>query len=216
MPCGNLCTTSVSQIEKKRCCVSGIVRKMHRSRRRMSHRAVTRKFSGAVKTIMCGTQRFTPAPRAVDARIVRGERSCQISMTLQASILHWQRSGTAKRTRRSSRSMSASEVIGASGGDAKADIAGVPSSGHARQGADARIARERKSLRVKMILRQNFRHWLRSGIQNEMVRSGRRMCCREVRARSGGFAGMDTTGGRRSLHGRTGKVAAHIVPENWC
>lgn len=31
-----------------------------------------------------------------------------------------------------------------------------------------------------------------------------------------GFAGMDTTGGRRSLHGRTGKVAAHIVPENWC
>ena len=36
---------------------------MHRSRRRMSHRAVTRKFSGAVKTIMCGTQRFTPARR---------------------------------------------------------------------------------------------------------------------------------------------------------
>lgn len=30
-----------------------------------------KEFSGAVKTIMCGTQRFTPAPRAVDARIVR-------------------------------------------------------------------------------------------------------------------------------------------------
>lgn len=59
----------------------------------------------------------------------------------------------------------------------------------------------------------NFRHWLRSGIQNEMVRSGRRMCCREVRARSGGAVQAVTVGRHRFLHEPTQAAAVHTALE---